>query len=185
LVTVASLMGGAPPIDPASETEPFLTSYTKRHSEDEAAKTVLASTVPLSGLRVEDFDAVFIPGGHGLLWDLMDDFKCISLLEAFFAAGKPVAAVCHGVAALHKVKRPDGESVVKDKRITGFTNSEEAAVALTEVVPFLIEDEFKRLGCDFSGMGDWAPHVVVHGKLVTGQNPQSSEQCAKELVKLL
>ncbi|KAJ1482929.1 ThiJ/PfpI family protein [Baffinella frigidus] len=151
-VTVASPKGGAPPIDAGSEADNFLSAYTKRHSEDEESKQVMATTTRLDTVNAAEYDAVFFPGGHGPLWDLVEDPVSISLIEAFWAAGKPVASVCHGVACLKNAK---------GKRMTAFTNAEEAAVGLTAVVPFLIEDTFKALGADFRCGADWACRCAV------------------------
>jgi putative intracellular protease/amidase len=183
-VTVASPKGGQPPLDPVSDTPEGQTEYTKRFKADKAAQAVLAHTVPLSTVRSEEFDAVFYPGGHGPMWDLAESENSIALIEAFYKAGKPVAAVCHAPAVLHRVTI-NGEPIVKGKRVTGFTNSEEAAVHLTNVVPFLVEDELKRLGGRFQKVDDWQVLTVVDGLLITGQNPASSGPGAEELINLL
>lgn len=183
-VTVASPRGGQPPIDPKSEDPENQTPAQKRFEADEAAQRMLASTVRLDGVSADDFDAVFYPGGHGPMWDLAEDPVSIALIERFHQAGKPVAAVCHAPAVLRRV-RVGEEPLVKGKRVTGFSNSEEAAVGLTEVVPFLLEDELKRLGGRYEKVGDGQVLAVVDGRLITGQNPASSEATARALLGVL
>ena len=183
-VTLASPRGGQPPIDPKSDTPEGQTDLTRRFKQDPAAQAVLAKTLPLAEMNAADHDAVFYPGGHGPMWDLAEDPRSIALIEAFYDAGKPVAAVCHAPGALRHVKF-QGQSIVKGKRVTGFTNGEEEAVQLTEVVPFLVEDELKRLGGRYEKAADWASFVVTDGRLVTGQNPASSTAGAEALLKLL
>lgn len=183
-VTLASPKGGQPPIDPKSDEPGNQTEAMERFKKDPAAQEELANTRRLAEVKMGGVDAIFYPGGHGPLWDLADDEDSIALIEEFYNAGKPVAAVCHGPAVLLKVTH-QGEPVVKGKRVTGFTNSEEEAVQLTEVVPFLVEDELKRLGGLFEKSADWADFTVVDGRLITGQNPSSSTSAAKELLKLL
>ncbi|WP_426129936.1 type 1 glutamine amidotransferase domain-containing protein [Pararhizobium sp. PWRC1-1] len=183
-VTLASPKGGQPPVDPKSDEPGNQTDAMTRFKEDEAAQKVLATTVKLVGVHSEDYDAVFYPGGHGPMWDLSNDPASIALIEAFYNSGKPVAAVCHAPAALSKVVA-NGQPLVKGKRVTGFTNSEEDAVGLTDVVPFLVEDDLKRLGGSYEKAADWADFTVVDGLLITGQNPASSASAAKELVKML
>lgn len=184
-ITLASPKGGQPPLDPKSDEPDAQTEATERFKNDADAKAVLASTHPLSEIRAEDYDAVFYPGGHGPMWDLAEDKTSIALIEAFAKADKPVGAVCHAPAALRHVKGPDGEFLVKGRKVTGFSNTEEEGVALTDVVPFLLEDELKKNGGDYSRGADWAPHVMTDGKLVTGQNPASSEGAAEALLVLL
>lgn len=184
-ITIASPKGGKPPIDPSSETPDAQTDATKRYYEDEALQTKLSKSKKLNEVKAEDFDAVFYPGGHGPLWDLSESKESINLIENFIKQNKPVAAVCHAPAALVKVKGTDGEPLVKGKKVTGFTNTEEEAVNLTEVVPFLVEDKLKELGGNYSKAGDWESYVLTDGLLITGQNPASSEKAAKELLKLL
>lgn len=184
-IVLASPKGGQPPLDPKSDEPDAQTEATHRFKADEAAQKALASTVTLSSVKAEDFDAVFYPGGHGPLWDLAEDADSIRLIETMLAAGKPVAAVCHAPGVLKGVRGPDGEALVKGRRVTGFTNSEEAAVGLTEVVPFLVEDTLVRLGGQFSKAADWQPYVLTDGLLVTGQNPASSEEGARALLALL
>jgi putative intracellular protease/amidase len=157
---------------------------TRRFKQDPAAQVVLAKTLMLAKMKAADYDAVFYPGGHGPMWDLAEDPHSIALIEAFYDAGKPVAAVCHAPGALRRVQF-QGQSIVKGKRVTGFTNGEEAAVQLTKVVPFLVEDELKRLGGLYEKAADWASFVVTDGRLVTGQNPASSKAGAEALLKLL
>jgi putative intracellular protease/amidase len=184
-VTLASPKGGQPPLDPKSDLPESQTEMTRRFRSDPAAQAQLASTKELAEVSAEDFDAVFYPGGHGPMWDLPDNPASVALIEAFVKADKPVGAVCHAPVALVNVRGRDGEYLVKGKRVTGFSNSEEEAVGLTAVVPFLLEDRLKERGGVFSQGPDWAPYVQVDGKLVTGQNPASSEAGAKELLKLL
>lgn len=184
-VTLASPQGGRPPLDPKSHAPDFQTDATRRFEADETATAALANTRVLSELDAADYDAVFYPGGHGPLWDLSSDADSIALIETFAAASKPVAAVCHAPAALVGAKGPDGHPLVEGKRVTGFTNSEEAAVQLTDVVPFLVEDRLAELGARFEKGEDWHPHVVVDGLLITGQNPASSEGVARALLKAL
>jgi putative intracellular protease/amidase len=183
-VTLASPKGGQPPIDPVSDTPEGQTDWTRRFKEDPAAQAALASTSRLSDVSAGDYDAVFYPGGHGPMWDLAEDPRSIALIEAFWDAGKPVAAVCHAPGVLHRV-RIQGRPLVEGKRVTGFTNGEEEAVHLTTVVPFLVEDELKRLGGRYEKASDWASFAVTDGKLVTGQNPASSRAGAEALLKLL
>ncbi|WP_455288738.1 type 1 glutamine amidotransferase domain-containing protein [Cupriavidus necator] len=184
-LTLASPKGGQPPIDPKSDDPGAQTDATRRFHTDAAAKAALASTLTLEQVKAEDFDAIFYPGGHGPLWDLAEDKRSVALIEQFDRAGKPVAAVCHAPGVLRHVKGADGQPLVKGKAVTGFTNSEEAAVELTDVVPFLVEDMLKANGGQFTRGDDWASHVAVAGRLVTGQNPASSEAAAEALMKLL
>ncbi|RON51604.1 type 1 glutamine amidotransferase domain-containing protein [Pseudomonas frederiksbergensis] len=184
-VVLASPAGGQPPLDPKSDQPEFQTEYTARFKSDLAAQQALASTVTLDSVTQADFDTVFYPGGHGPLWDLAESATSIALIEAFERAGKPIGFVCHAPGALRHVKAASGEPLIKNRRVTGFTNSEEEGVGLTEVVPFLIEDEFKALGARYEKGSDWASFIVEDGLLVTGQNPASSEAVAKALLKLL
>jgi len=184
-VTLASPKGGQPPLDPVSDEPDAQTDDTRRFRSDSSAQKLLANTVKLESIKVDDFDAVFYPGGHGPLWDLAEDPHSIKLIEQFWAAGKPVGAVCHAPGVLRKVTKPDGSPLVKGKRVTGFTNSEEEGVGLTAVVPFLVEDELKKAGGLFERTDDWGEYAVVDGHLVTGQNPASSAIAAEELLKLL
>ncbi len=177
-VVLASPKGGKPPIDPRSEEPQAQTASTKRFSSDKEAQEAFAHTVQLSTISPIDYGAVFYPGGHGPLWDLAEDAHSIKIIETFFAAGKPVGAVCHGPAAFRHTKSPDGTPLVKGKSVTGFSNSEEAAVGFVEVVPFLVEDMLKESGGNYSKGDDWQPFVLVDDKLVTGQNPRSSEGVA-------
>ncbi|MDI9239825.1 type 1 glutamine amidotransferase domain-containing protein [Lysobacter sp. LF1] len=183
-VAVASPQGGQPPIDPKSDDPANQTPAQDRFKADTAAQAVLAHTHRLDAVSADDFDAIFYPGGHGPLWDLAEDEASKRLIEAFYESGKPVAAVCHGPAVLRHAMY-EGAPIVKGKRVTGFTNSEEAAVKLTDVVPFLVEDELKRLGGKFERVDDWHSLAVVDGRLITGQNPASSEATAKALLKAL
>ncbi|MCW3149747.1 type 1 glutamine amidotransferase domain-containing protein [Stutzerimonas stutzeri] len=184
-LTLASPRGGQPPLDPKSDEPDAQTEATRRFKADAEAQRALASSVPLAQVAAADFDALFFPGGHGPLWDLAQDSHCIALIEAFVRANKPVAAVCHAPAVLTEVRAPGGEFLVKGRGVTGFTNSEEAAVELTEVVPFLLEDRLQARGGNYSKGPDWAPYVVVDGRLITGQNPASSEAAAEALLELL
>jgi len=184
-ITVASPHGGQPPLDPKSDDPSAQTDATRRFKDDPAAQTVLASTQKLKDVSAADFDAVFYPGGHGPLWDLAEDATSIALIEATLAAGKPVAAVCHAPGVLRHVKSADGKPLVQGKSVTGFTNTEEEAVGLTKVVPFLVEDMLKKNGSNYSKGGDWQPYVVSDGLLITGQNPASSEPAAEALLKML
>ncbi|HEY0209161.1 type 1 glutamine amidotransferase domain-containing protein [Acerihabitans sp.] len=184
-ITLASPKGGQPPLDPISDDADAQTQDTERFRTDRAAQRALANTVKLATLDAADFDAVFYPGGHGPLWDLAEDKHSIALIENTFAAGKPVGAVCHAPGVLRHVKKPDGTPLVAGKRVTGFSNSEEEAVQLTKVVPFLVEDELKRLGGDYIKGDDWQALSVIDGHLVTGQNPGSSAVTAQNVLKLL
>ena len=184
-ITLASPLGGQPPLDPKSDEPDAQTAATERFRNDRQAQDALANTVKLSNVNPADFDAVFYPGGHGPLWDLAEDSDSISLIEAMYAAGKPVAAVCHAPAVLRHAKAGDGAMLIQGKAITGFSNSEEEAVQLSQVVPFLLEDELKTKGGLYSKAADWHPHTVVAGKLITGQNPASSEPAAEALLAML
>ena len=184
-ITLASPKGGQPPLDPKSDEPDAQTEATERFKTDVDAKAALASTHPLSEVKAENYDAVFYPGGHGPMWDLAEDRTSIALIEAFAKAGKPVGAVCHAPAALRHVKGPDGEFLVKGRKVTGFSNTEEEGVGLTDVVPFLLEDVLKQNGGDYSKGADWGSYVLTDGKLVTGQNPASSEGAAEALLALL
>lgn len=185
LVTIASPLGAEPPIDPRSETEASKTEATRRLKSDPRAQALLASTVRLSDVVAEDFDAVFYPGGHGPLWDLSEDPASIALIEAMLAGGKPAAFVCHAPGVLRHARVPDGASIVDGKEVTGFADTEEAAAGLTDVVPFRVEDMLRKNGGRYTKAADWEPHVVVDGMLITGQNPASSEGTAKALLKRL
>ncbi|TAL86468.1 MAG: type 1 glutamine amidotransferase domain-containing protein [Rhodanobacter sp.] len=184
-VTLVSPLGGQPPLDPKSDDPSAQTDATGRFKKDSAAQAALASTGKLKDVSAADFDAVFYPGGHGPLWDLAEDKNSITLIEGMLAAGKPVAAVCHAPAVLRHPKAADGSAVVKGKSVTGFTNTEEEAVGLTKIVPFLVEDMLKSNGGSYSKGADWQPHVVTDGLLITGQNPASSGPAASELLKQL
>lgn len=184
-ITLASPAGGQPPLDPASDEDDAQTDATRRFKDDADAQRDLASTVKLDTVTQEDFDAVFYPGGHGPLWDLAEDANSIALLESFDRAGKPLALVCHAPAALKNVKGADGAPLIQGRRVTGFTNGEEEGVGLTDVVPFLIEDEFQSLGGTYEKGEDWGSHVVQDGALITGQNPASSGPAAEVLLEAL
>lgn len=181
-IVLASPRGGQPPLDPKSNSEAFRTEATRRFEADADAMAALASTVPLAEVSHEGFDAVFYPGGHGPLWDLAEDPNSVKLIESTLQAGKPVALVCHAPGVLRHAKRADGRPLVDGRKVTGFTNSEEAAVQLTDVVPFLVEDELKRLGGRFERADDWHSHVVQDGLLFTGQNPASSAEAAARVL---
>jgi putative intracellular protease/amidase len=183
-LTLASPKGGQPPIDPKSDLPENQTPAMTRFKRDKEAQMELSQTAKLSDVKSEDFDTVFYVGGHGPMWDLVDNPDSIALIESFYNSGKPVAAVCHSPAVFHRVMYR-GEPLVKGKRVTGFTNGEEAAVNLTHVVPFLVEDELKRIGGLYEKATDWAPFAVVDGRVVTGQNPASSTAAAKALMELL
>ena len=183
-LTLASPKGGQPPLDPKSDAPENQTPAMKRFKEDEEAKKALSQTLKLADMKSEDFDTVFYPGGHGPMWDLAESPDSIKLLESFYNSGKPIALVCHSPGVLRHVKYK-GEPLVKDKHVTGFTNGEEEAVQLTKVVPFLVEDELLRLGAIFEKRANWQSFVVVDGRLITGQNPASSTDGAKALLKVL
>jgi len=184
-VTIVSPEGGQPPVDPKSALPESQTAATRRFDNDTALKEKLAHTLKLTDVKAEDFDAVFYPGGHGPLWDLANDTNSIALIEKFYNEKKPVAFVCHAPGVLLKTKLPNGEPLVKGKDVTGFSDSEEEAVGLTKIVPFLLEDELKKLGANYSKGADWGSFVKVDGLLITGQNPGSSEEAANELIKML
>jgi putative intracellular protease/amidase len=184
-VVLASPAGGQPPLDPKSNEPSSQTEQTRRFEADPAATAQLAATVRLDSVSQADFDTVFYPGGHGPLWDLAEDKHSIALIEAFIAANKPVALVCHAPGVLRHVQTPAGRPLVEGKQVTGFTNSEEAAVGLTDIVPFLVEDELKAKGGVYSKGEDWASYVVSDGLLITGQNPGSSTAAATALLQRL
>ncbi len=184
-ITLASPLGGQPPLDPKSDAPDAQTAATARFKADDAAQAALGATVKLRDVVATDFDAVFYPGGHGPLWDLAEDPKSKALIEQTLADGKPVALVCHAPAVLRNVAAADGQPLVKGRKVTGFTNEEEAAVGLTDIVPFLLEDVLKAQGAEFSQGGVFVPHVVSDGLLITGQNPPSSEPAAAALLKAL
>lgn len=184
-IVLASPQGGRPPLDPKSNEPGSQTDATRRFEADSDALSALLNTTKLDAVTHDAFDAVFYPGGHGPLWDLAEDPASITLIETTLGAGKPVALVCHAPGVLRHAKSPDGTPLVQGKAVTGFTNSEEEAVGLTEVVPFLVEDELRRNGGRFSKLGDWAPHVVTDGLLITGQNPASSGPAAERLLERL
>jgi putative intracellular protease/amidase len=183
-ITLASPLGGQPPLDPKSDEPDFQTDATRRFKADAQSQALLATTHKLSDMAAGDFDAVFYPGGHGPLWDLAEDKSSIALIETMLRASKPVAAVCHAPAVLRHPKI-DGKSVVQGKTVTGFTNTEEAAVGLTDIVPFLVEDMLKGNGGNYSKGADWQPYVLTDGLLITGQNPASSDLAAHALLSAL
>lgn len=182
-VTLASPLGGQPPLDPKSAEPDAETASTRRFNSDATATAALATTHKLGDVKISDYDAVFYPGGHGPLWDLANDPASVTLIEAAIAAGKPVAAVCHAPGVLRDVKNPDGTSLVAGKNVTGFTDTEEAAVGLTAVVPFLVEEMLKAKGGRYTKAADWEIHVVEDGLLITGQNPASSARAAEMLLQ--
>jgi len=183
-LTLASPRGGQPPIDPKSDLPENQTDAMARFKKDSAAQQELANTKKLADMKSQDFDTIFYVGGHGPMWDLVDNVDSIALIESFYNSGKPVAAVCHSPGVLHRVTYK-GAPIVRGKRVTGFANSEEEAVGLTHVVPFLVEDELKRLGGLYEQAPTWEPLGIIDGRLVTGQNPASSTAAAKLLLKLL
>ena len=184
-ITLVSPKGGQPPLDPKSDEPDAQTEATARFKKDSAAQAALAHTGKLADVSGEKFDALFYPGGHGPLWDLAEDSDSIKLIETMAAAGKPVSVVCHAPAALRHVKGADGSPLVKGKKVTGFTNTEEAAVHLTDVVPFLVEDMLVKNGGLFSKGADFQPYVITDGKLITGQNPASSAPAALAVLEQL
>jgi putative intracellular protease/amidase len=184
-ITLASPKGGQPPIDPKSDTPGSASPATERFKKDKETQEKLANTVMLSLMKEEEFDAIFYPGGHGPLWDLSEDKNSIRLIESFYGNNKPVAFVCHAPGVLRYTKNTLGEPLVKGKKVTGFTNEEEAAVGLTKVVPFLVEDMLKENGGEYSKVANWQPYAIQDGLLITGQNPTSSELVADKLLQLL
>jgi putative intracellular protease/amidase len=184
-LTLASPAGGQPPLDPSSDVPDAQTKATERFKDDAAAQQELATTTKLAEIDANAYDAVFFPGGHGPLWDLAESAECKRLSEAFVAGNRPVAAVCHAPAVFRHTKALDGNPLVSGRRVTGFSNSEEAAVGLTDVVPLLLEDMLEANGGLYEKGPDWGSFVVVDGKLVTGQNPGSSEATAEKLLGLI
>jgi putative intracellular protease/amidase len=182
-IVLASPLGGQPPLDPKSNEPDFQTEMTHRFEADAEATAQLAATVRLDSVNQADFDTVFYPGGHGPLWDLAEDQHSIALIEAFIAANKPVALVCHAPGVLRHVKTPAGRPLVEGKKVTGFTNTEEEGVGLTKIVPFLVEDELKAKGGLYFKGDDWGSYVISDGLLITGQNPASSSAAAVELLQ--
>ena len=184
-VVLASPVGGQPPLDPKSDEPDSQTAATARFKADPAAQAALANTERVDKMAIAQFDAVFYPGGHGPLWDLANDAASIGLIEATYASGKPLALVCHAPGVLRHAKGVAGKPLVSDKKVTGFTNSEEEAVGLTKIVPFLVEDMLKENGALYDKGPDWGSFVVTDGNLITGQNPASSEEAAKAVVAML
>ena len=184
-VTLASPLGGQPPLDPTSYQADAQTEDTRRLKQDDEAQAQLASTQKLSQVKAEDFDAVFFPGGHGPLWDLANDPDSRRLIEGFASADRPGAAVCHGPAVFRDAQGPDGQPLVAGRRVTGFANSEEEAAGLTDVVPFLVQDMLTEKGGRYEKGEDWSSFVLQDGKLITGQNPASSAEAAKRLLEVL
>ena len=183
-LALASPKGGQPPVDPKSDLPENQTDAMARFKRDDAAKKALGATRKLADVKAQDYDSVFYVGGHGPMWDLVDNPDSIRLIESFYASGKPVAAVCHSPAVFHRAMH-GGAPLIKGKRITGFTNGEEEAVHLTHVVPFLVEDELKRVGGLYEKAPDWQSLAIADGQLVTGQNPASSAAAASSLLKVL
>ena len=184
-ITLASPVGGQPPLDPKSDVEDAQSDSTRRFKDDAQAQKLLANTRKLADIDAGDYDAVFYPGGHGPLWDLAEDKHSIDLIQTLWAAGKPVALVCHAPAALQHVQTLDGIPLVKGRKVTGFSNSEEAAAGLTDVVPFLLEDQLSQHGGEYAKGEDWSSFVQVDGQLITGQNPASSAATARALLEHL
>jgi len=184
-ITLASPAGGQPPLDPKSEVPDAQSKATQRFKKDDAAQSALAHTTRLKEIDADGFDAIFYPGGHGPLWDLAEDANSQRIIETFITEDRPLAAVCHAPAIFKHTKKADGKSVVSGRRVTGFANTEEEGVGLTKIVPFLVEDMLKANGGLYEKGPDWGSYVVVDGKLVTGQNPASSEAAAKALLKLI
>ena len=184
-ITLASPKGGQPPLDPSSDADDAQTDDTRRFKADKAAQQALANTAVLSSVSADGFDAIFYPGGHGPLWDLAEDKDSVALIERFAADDRPVGAVCHAPAVFRHTKGADGKPLVSGKKVTGFTNTEEEGVGLTDVVPFLVEDMLVAKGGEYRKGDDWSSFVVVDGKLVTGQNPASSAEAARQLLGLL
>ena len=184
-ITLASPKGGQPPLDPKSDEKDSQTAATERFRADQDAQAALAHTVKLSEISAADYDALFYPGGHGPLWDLAEDKNSIALIETMHAQGKPVSAVCHAPGVFRHARSPDGSPLVRGKSVTGFSNSEESAVGLTDVVPFLVEDELRKKGGNYSKGADWQSYFVRDGNLTTGQNPASSEAVAKAVLAQL
>ncbi|MEH6650614.1 MAG: type 1 glutamine amidotransferase domain-containing protein [Motiliproteus sp.] len=184
-ITLASPAGGQPPIDPKSALEDFQTDATRRFDQDNELQQKLSATVPLASVSADDYDAVFYPGGHGPLWDLTNDRDSIALIEAFTAQGKPVSAVCHAPGVLLHARNADGGALVEGKKVTGFSNNEEAAVELTDIVPYLLQDELAKQGGLYSQGPDWMPYLVEDGLLITGQNPASSASVADAVLARL
>ena len=184
-ITLASPDGGQPPLDPKSDEPDFHTEATERFKGDSDAQAALANTLKLSDISPDDYDAIFYPGGHGPLWDLAEDRNSIALIEKMYASGKPVAAVCHAPAVFRHTKTPDGSFLINGKSVTGFSNSEEDAVQLSGIVPFLLEDELKAKGANYSKVDDWHPYAITDGNLITGQNPASSDAVAKAVLEAI
>ena len=184
-LTLASPEGGQPPLDPKSDAPDFQTESTERFKGDSDAQAALANTLKLSDVSPEEFDAVFYPGGHGPLWDLAEDRNSIALIEDMYASGKPVAAVCHAPAVLRHTRASDGSPLIQGKSVTGFSNSEEEAVQLSNVVPFLLEDELSAKGAKYTKLDDWQDYAITDGNLITGQNPASSGSVAKAVLEAL
>ncbi|MEU8706320.1 type 1 glutamine amidotransferase domain-containing protein [Streptomyces sp. NPDC048565] len=184
-VVLASPKGGRPPLDPKSNEPAFQTDETRRFEADPEAMAALAHTVRLNSVSADDFDTVFYPGGHGPLWDLAEDPASVRLIETVLRTGKPLALVCHAPGVMRHATDPDGSPLVRGRKVTGFTNGEEADAGLTDIVPFLVEDELKQLGADYSKTGNWQPYVVIDGLLITGQSPASSGPAADALLTLL
>ncbi len=184
-ITLASPKGGQPPLDPKSDEPDAQTDATARFKADEQSAAQLAATHKLADVQIADYDAVFYPGGHGPMWDLANDKDSIAIIQDAIGSGKPVALVCHAPAALNNVQGEDGAPLVNGRQVTGFSNSEEDAVGLTDIVPFLLEDALKESGGQYSRGDDWAVHVVEDGMLITGQNPASSEKAAEMLLAKL
>ncbi len=184
-ITLASPKGGQPPIDPSSEASESQTPATERFNGDKETQDLLSKTLKLDAVNQSDYDAVFYPGGHGPLWDLAEDAQSIALIESFYNNNKPISAVCHAPAVFRHTKNTDGTPLVQGKKVTGFSNSEEEAVQLTTVVPFLVENMLQENGGTYSKGDDWSPYALEDGLIITGQNPASSELVAELLLNKL
>lgn len=184
-ITLTSPKGGQPPVDPSSDEADAQTDATRRFKDDPAAQKELANSAVLSTISDKDFDAIFYPGGHGPLWDLAEDTDSNALIETFAESARPVGAVCHAPAVFKHAKAKGGGPLVSGRNVTGFTNTEEEGVGLTDIVPFLVEEMLKSNGANYKKGDDWGSFVVVDGKLVTGQNPASSEEAARRLLALI
>ncbi|HBP28272.1 MAG: type 1 glutamine amidotransferase domain-containing protein [Advenella sp.] len=184
-ITLASPLGGQPPLDPKSDEPDAQTAATQRFKNDPQAQSVLATTQRLADVKAGSFDAVFFPGGHGPLWDLAENGYVMALIKDVYSSGKIVSAVCHAPAVFRHVKTAEGQFLVNDRNVTGFSNAEEEAVGLTDVVPFLVENMLKDHGAHYTSGDDWQPHIVVDGRLITGQNPASSVGVADAVIRQL
>lgn len=181
-ITWASPNGGKIPIDPKSQSIILATFNTKRFLKNEVAMSAREHSMLLDDVDADDFDVLFIAGGHGPMWDLVENKKLKQLLESFNRDGKPIGAVCHGVVGLITMQNENGELSISGKQLTGFSNSEESASGLTNVVPFLLETKLVSLGALYSKGADYVGHVVTDGNIITGQNPASSKAVAQKIL---